>query len=253
MSFTNQEKRDLLKALELLRPAQQQWVKRAILAFSVPYQFVRATDSDLVTQEVLENLGDRLLAHHSGSRQALSKDRFEFALEAALNDSNIPSQLVKNRVNPGHDITISGVPVGLKTEASANIRQDTIHVSKWMELGKGPWELPLLRDAFLAHMYSYDRIFTLRCLSMDPAKVQYELVEIPKTLLMEAAQCELEVREASRQNPKPGYGYVKDATGLVKFALYFDGGSERKLQIKGIRKDLCKVHATWTFESAPAQ
>lgn len=251
--MTDREKQELLQALGQLRPAQQQWIKGAILAFGVPHQFVRAPDSDLVTQPVLENLGDRLLSHHAGSRQALSKDRFEFALEAALNDSGIPSQLVKSRTNRGHDITIAGVPVGLKTEAAANIREDVIHVSKWMELGKGAWELPLLRDAFLAHMGSYDRIFTLRCLSADPARVHYELVEIPKTLLMEATHCELEVREDSRQNPKPGYGYVKDATGRLKFSLYFDGGSERKLQIKGLRKDLCKVHATWTFGSAATQ
>lgn len=253
MSLTDQEKKELLEALEGLRPAQLQWVKGAILAFGVPHQFTRAQDSDIVTQAVLENLGDRMLSHHSGSRQALSKDRFEFAFEAALNDSEIPSQLVKSRTNRGHDITIAGVPVGLKTEAAANIREETIHVSKWMELGKGAWELPLLRDSFLKHMESYDRIFTLRCLSADPSRVRYELVEIPKTLFMEAANCILEVQEGSKQNPKPGYGYVRDSAGLLKFSLYFDGGSERKLQIKGLRKDLCKVHATWTFGSAAAQ
>jgi restriction endonuclease SmaI-like protein len=119
-----------------------------------------------------------------------------------------------------------------------------------MELGKGAWELPLLRDLFLAHMRSYERIFTLRCLSTDSAKVRYELVEIPKALLLEAAHCELTIQEDSRQNPKPGYGYVKDSANQTKFSLYFDGGSERKLQIKGLRKNLCKIHATWTFGSA---
>ena len=41
--------------------------------------------------------------------------------------------------------------------------------------------------------------------------------------------------------------------GNLKFALYFDGGTERKLQIKAIRKDLCTVHATWRFDSAPLE
>lgn len=253
MSLTEQDKKDILDALESLRPAQSQWLKGAILAFSVPHQFQRAEDSDLVTQAVLENLGDRMLSHHAGSRQALSKDRFEFAFEAALNDSGISAELVKSRTNRGHDITISGAPVALKTEAAAAIREDTIHVSKWMELGKGAWELPLLRDAFLEHMKSYDRIFTLRCLSTAPANVRYELVEIPKMLFMEAANCVLVVQEGSTQSPKPGYGYVRDSAGLLKFSLYFDGGSERKLQIRGLRKELCKVHATWTFGSAAAQ
>ena len=59
----------------------------SLVASSPPFQ--RAPDSDMVTQAVLENLGDRLLSHHANRRQSLSKDRFEFALEAALNASNI--------------------------------------------------------------------------------------------------------------------------------------------------------------------
>ena len=35
----------------------------------------------------------------------------------------------------------------------------------------------------------------------------------------------------------------------MKYQLYFDGGTERKLQIKNLRKDLCTVHATWVFAS----
>jgi len=247
--LTKREIGEIVEALRRLTPAQQQWVKATILAFGALRQFWRAPDSDIVTQTVLDNFGDRLMSHHAGSRQALSKDRFEFALEAVLNDSGIPARLVKSRTNRGHDLTIAGTPVSLKTEAAANIRDDSIHVSKWMELGKGEWELPLLRQMFLEHMRSYERIFTLRCLDADPAHVSYELVEIPKALMLEASNCQLEVREDSRQNPKPGYGYVRDAAGQLKYALYFDGGTERKLQIKSLRKDLCKVHATWVFGS----
>lgn len=229
MSITEKEIGEIVDALRRLTPTQQQWIKATILAFGAPRKYWRSLDSDTITQAVLDNLGDRLLSHHAGSRQALSKDRFEFALEAALNDS--------------------GIPASLKTEAAANIKEDSIHVSKWMELGKGEWKLPLLRDLFLEHMRSYERIFTLRCLNTNPAQVCYELVEIPKALMLEASNCQMEVREDSRQNPKPGYGYVKDAAGQLKYALYFDGGTERKLQIKNLRKNLCKVHATWIFGS----
>ncbi len=252
MSLTDKEKQELLEALGRLTPAQQQWVKSAVYAFGAACTFWRASDSDVVTDAVLASLGDRLLSHHAGSRQALSKDRFEFAFESVLNASGIPAQLVKSRTNRGHDIDIRGVPVSLKTEAAATIKDDTIHVSKWMELGRGEWKLPLLRDLFLEHMQSYARIFTLRRLKDEGATIRYELVEIPKALLLEAANCELEVCTNSRQNPQPGYGYVRDAAGQLKYALYFDGGTERKLQIKHLRKDLCKVHATWSFGSAPA-
>lgn len=241
---------EIVDVLHRLTPTRRQWVKSTILAFGTPQKFWRASDSDIITETVRDNIGDRLLSHHAGSRQALSKDRFEFALESALNDAGIPAQLVKSRTNRGHDLTIAGTPVSLKTEAAANIKEDSIHVSKWMELGKGEWKLPLLRDMFLEHMQSYERIFTLRCLDTTPAHVRYELVEIPKALMLEASTCQLEVREDSRQNPKPGYGYVRDAAGQLKYALYFDGGTKRKLQIKNLRKDLCKVHATWDFGSA---
>lgn len=221
--------------------------------FHLPHEFRRKQDSDFVTPTVLEMLGDALQIHHAFSRQALSKDRFEFALEGALNRAGIQAELVTSRTNRGHDITIKGVPVSLKTQADEGIRADSLHISKFMELGKGPWELPLLRAMFLEHMHSYERIFQFRRLLPGPALYFYELVEIPKDLLLEGANANLVVQEKSKQTPKPGYGNVYDSDGKLKFALYFDAGTERKLQIKNIRKDLCVVHATWKFESTPVE
>jgi type II restriction enzyme len=76
---------------------------------------------------------------------------------------------------------------------------------------------------------------------------KYELVEIPKILLLTAAQGELEMKLASRQFPKPGYCHVPQKTGKKKFQLYFDGGGERKLQVKNLLKEFCVVHAVWAF------
>lgn len=252
MSLSKQEISDLIEALSHLTPAQQEWVKSIVTIFGSTCKFERAPDSDVITEAVLTSLGDRLLSHHAGSRQALSKDRFEFAFEASLKAAGIPAQLVTSRTNRGHDINIQGISVSLKTEAASRIKDESIHISKWMELGKGEWQLPLLRNLFLEHMESYERIFTFRRLRDHGAKIRYELVEIPKALLLEAIHCELEVCTNSKQNPQPGYGYVKDESGQLKYSLYFDGGTERKLQIKHLRKNLCKLHATWEFESAPA-
>jgi len=253
VSLSEREIRAVIDKLRRLTPAQQDLIKSTILALGTVREFDRALDSDVVTDSVLAFLGDRLLVHHAGSRQALSKDRFEFALESALRAAGIDAQLATSRTNRGHDITIRGVRTSLKTEAAANIKDESIHISKWMELGRGQWHLPLLLNLFLEHMQSYERIFTFRRLKNDGSKIRYELVEIPKALLLEAANCQLEVCADSRQEPQPGYGYVKDASGKLKYSLYFDGGSERKLQIKNLRKDLCIVHATWVFESAPPQ
>ena len=141
-----------------------------------------------------------------------------------------------------------------KTQGDKKIRKDKLHISKFMELGKGKWvtekDLAGLRNAFLQHMNAYSRILQLRYFASPSdmnAKHLYELVEIPIPLLRESKHGQIEMRNNSRQNPKPGYCTVFDADDTVKFKLYFDGGTERKLQIKGLQKRLCIVHGTWTF------
>ena len=239
-------------AAELLKlsGSQLEWVRGVINQFQLPSHYWRNNISDIVTNEVLERVGDALRIHHSLSRQALSKDRFEFALERALKLSGMTADLADSRTNRGHDITINGVPVSLKTEAANNIRRDFIHISKWMELGRGEWQLNLLVGRFIEHLHEYERIFTMRRLMPGPARYEYEFVEIPKALMLEAAGAQLIVQNDSRQSPKPGYGNVFDHVGELKYALYFDGGTERKLQIKNLRKSLCLIHASWEFESA---
>ena len=248
---TKKEVFQLYEAVLALTPSQQQWVASVVKQFGLPKNFWRSESSDLLTPAVLESLGDALRIHHAFSRQPLSKDRFEYAFERALSENGFKVALATSRTNRGHDMTVNGVPISLKTEAAANIKDDILHISKFMELGRGEWKLSLLRDLFLEHMQSYERIFQFRCLKQGPEHYFYELVEIPMALFREASAARLEVREDSKQNPKPGYGYVTDGKGQEKYALYFDGGTERKLQIKGIRKELCTVHAKWDFDSAP--
>lgn len=250
MSFKDSNNRKRLTSELLnLSPSQLEWVQGVLDQFQLKHQYWRNPASDIITDLVLERLGDALRIHHAFSRQALSKDRFEFALERALKLSGIQADLVDSRTNRGHDIAINGQKVSLKTEAANGIKRDIIHISKWMELGKGPWELPLLLQNFLDHMKGYDRIFTMRRLNSGPDEYEYEFVEIPKTLMLEATDCDLVIQTKSSQNPKPGYGYVRSGSGEPKYSLYFDGGSERKLQIKALLKTHCIVHGNWQFQS----
>jgi type II restriction enzyme len=215
-----------------------------------PATFERKKESDLVTEGVLREFGDILRIHHVFSEEPFTKDRFEYALQKACNSSGIEAKRAP-RGNPGHDLTIKETAFSLKTEASAGIRRDRIHISKFMELGQGVWsdkeaDLIGLRDRFFNHMKSYQRILTLRRLPETGSQF-YELVEIPKALLELAVSGKLEMRMQSKQMPKPGYCTVTDQNGRISFQLYFDGGTERKLQIKDLKKDLCTVHATWKF------
>lgn len=217
----------------------------------------RNPDSDVVSDVFLEEFGVHLLAHHGTSTRPLTKEQFERAMERVMKLAGRKAE--RSPIgNPGHDVTIDGVKFSLKTQADSHIKADSLWISKFMELGKGEWsdqpeQLKGLLEQFLHHMKNYERILSLRAMShVKGGKTywHYELVEIPKALLEEAAKGRLEMRLDSRQNPKPGYCIVTNDLGAVKFALYFDGGTERKLQIKDLKKDLCIVHAEWEFSPA---
>lgn len=242
------EKKGLLEAVERLTDIQSEWLASVLEQFEKPARFHLNPASDFLNENAVQRIGEYLRIHHSFSRQALSKDRFEFALESSLKKAGFIADLHESRTNRGHDITINGAPVSLKTEAAKNIREDQIHVSKWMELGRGEWVLDLLLQLFLEHIQNYERVLSFRRIGPGPKRYVYELVEIPMPLLREAAGARLEVCADSRQTPKPGYGYVEDEAGNRKYSLYFDGGTERKLQIKHLSKELCICHATWAFD-----
>lgn len=227
-------------------------IKSMVQVFSQSWIIKRATNSDIISESALKDFGDILRIHHCFSREPFSKDKFEFALEAVLKTSGVDAQLAP-RGQRGYDIKITGQNVSLKTEAARAIRADFLHISKFMELGGGHWgddpnDLLGLRQQFFNNLESIDRILVLRALTKGEPDYQYELVEIPKNLLEMASSGRLEMRTESTQYPKPGYCVVEDA-GDTLFSLYFDGGGERKLQIKSLKKALCRVHASWQFDS----
>jgi len=242
-------------ALRELTDSQIDFIEYVVNQFRTPFiKLERHPDSDLVNNSFLNDFGDVLRIHHCFSRQALSKDRFEYALEKTLNLCGKSASLATSRTNRGHDITIEGTPCSLKTQADNAIKEEELHISKFMELGKGKWPTTAngfssLRDMFMKHMQNYERIFTLRCLSKSPEKWWYELVEIPKNLLEEANNGHFEIKRNTSQTTMPGYCRVKDGEDNLKFELYFDAGSERKLQIRHLQKKSCILHATWIFST----
>lgn len=244
----------LCQSLKDLTDGQVGWVEKIVEQFRKPAKFERLAGSDIVNECVLQDFGDALRIHHCFSSEAFTKDKFEYALERVSNLCGINAKLAP-RGNPGHDITINDVRFSLKTQADKNIKESHIHISKFMELGKGQWgnsesDLEGLRDQFFSHMRSYDRILSLRKLNTRKDWLwHYELVEIPKSLLEEARSGYLRMIQKTSQFPKPGYCDVIDEEGRYKFQLYFDGGTERKLQIKCLDKAYCVVHAQWNFEA----
>lgn len=250
MAYDVSRLRNLVERLKGLSESQVTAIDNIVQRFEEPITATRNEQSDLVSECVLRELGDTIQIHHCFSAQAFSKDKFEYALARSMNICGRKATL-SPRNNPGADIAVDGVPFSLKTQADALIKPDFIHISKFMELGKGEWtdkpeQLKGLLDSFLRHMKNYERILTLRHFKTEQ-DFKYELVEISKRLLTEAEDGTLEMMSGSRQLPKPGTCTVKDADGNLKFQLYFDGGGERKLQVRRIDKNLCTVHAEWSL------
>lgn len=240
----------LLAAIPKLSGYRLQLLDRVVEAFAQPKTFIRSPESKLIRPTVLEDFGDVLRMHHCFSREPFSKDKFEYALERVLVEAKIRASLAP-RGQRGFDIQIEGEKFSLKTEAAKAIRENTIHISKFMELGGGTWgddpaDLIGLRQQFMTALAGIERILVLRALKRGDPHFLYELVEIPKALLMRASHGRLQMMSASTQYPKPGYCHVEQ-DGSTLFSLYFDGGGERKLQIKGLQKSLCLIHATWQF------
>ena len=244
----------IAQVIEGLTNGQLDWVNQVVVQFGKWHEFTRLKSSDIVSEGTLQDFGDALRVHHCFSSEAFSKDKFEYVLERVSNLNGLNAGLAP-KGNPGHDIVIEGVKFSLKTEAAKTVKLGSLHISKFMELGRGEWsdnedDLIGLRQRFFDHLCQYSRILTLRKLPTKLGSWSYELVEIPKDLLLEAKAGKLEMRFNSKQMPKPGYCYVKGADSEDKFQLYFDGGTERKLQIKKLSKQYCVVHATWNFDTA---
>lgn len=199
----------LYEALKGLTAGQLQWIEEVAKVFAREHRFWRMENSDLVSPCLLQDFGDALRIHHCFSREPFTKDKFEYAYERVAKFCGLKAELA-SRGNPGHDITINDLRFSLKTQADKNLKLDKLHISKFMELGKGQWsdkdkDLIGLRDQFFKHMQSYDRILSLRSLVPKGGKTwHYELVEIPKPLLMEAKKGELRMARDSKQMRRVG-------------------------------------------------
>ena len=245
--------KEIVQKIPSLTAGQIYWLERVLQVFESPHNF-QILNADLLDLKTVENFGDALRIRHSFAAEPFTKDKFEFVLQKVLTMSGHDASLAP-KGNRGYDISINGTKVSLKTQADRNIREDKIWISKFMELGKGQWrdnpkDLVQLRSLFLQHLRNYERIFTLRALRRAP-HWDYELVEIPKRLMLAAKNRTLQMQLKSKQYPKPGYCYVRSHTGEDIYQLYFDAGSERKLQVKNLLKTSCLVHATWNFVIPP--
>lgn len=243
----------LIRIIEEFPENRLHWLESVTDILNCPHRFI-LKNQNLMNEEWSLSFGDALMIHHAFSNEPFTKDKFEYALVNTANLVDIPSDFAP-RGNRGHDVIIDTTKFSLKTQADKLIKNDFIWISKYMELGKGEWgndpeHLKTLLSSFLNHLKQSDRILILRCLQKAP-NWKYELVEIPKEVLERSEFGELKMKEQSKQMPKPGYCTVYGENNVIDFQLYFDGGSERKLQVKALRKNLCNIIGEWEFDPNP--
>jgi type II restriction enzyme len=243
--------RELVSIVTDLNPGEIKAISSLATMFKQKSFFWRNGNSTVISREMLDGIGARIRMHHAMSYEPFTKDKFEFAMVGAARDVGLAASK-STRGNPGHDVTIGSKRRSLKTQANTDLKLNKIWISKFRELGQGTWEddpehLEGLLKQFLEHLNGYDEILMLRRLPSAYNEEVYELVEIPKHVLALAENGKRLMKTGSAQKgAKPGYCYVNSA-GELAFQLYFDGGSERKLQIQHLRKDICELHALWVF------
>lgn len=225
-------------------------LNRMASALHVRFESSLNPSSDFATPLFTEYFGSRLLIHHAVVEERLSKKSFEYMFRDALRNDGKNAYITTSDVHPGADLIVDETRISLKTEASKNIRESKITISKFME---ARWireqdSVGLARlasDRLREHLAGYDRIVMLRAFNTSRNEVKYELIEIPHNLLSLASS--LQPNDITLSVGRSGGG----RTTIVRnnrevFTLRFDGSVE-KVTITNLPIDLCMSHATWNI------
>lgn len=244
----------LVAQAQLLDSAQLEMLGEMAEALQQPCEVRVDPASDLASNEFSDYLLNRLKIHHATSEEKFKKASFEYAFIAAARYAGASASKTKSQTFQGADAIVNGVRWSLKTEASAKISRSSIVVSKFSE---ARWirdcETPgdFAREClprFLGHLDEYDRIATLRAFSVGRELVRYELVEIPKGLLMGVAN--LTERDFTPRTRNGGSSALVGDFNGIAFKLVLDGSVE-KVTLSRLPVQRCWVHASWTVPTIP--
>ena len=246
----------LFEIVRRLHPVQVDLVLEMARAMLRQVEEEYDSKSDIATEDFRVNFRNRLLVHHAANEAKLTKKAFEYAFRAASAAAGRTAVITASQTNPGADVMVDGIAFSLKTEAAASIRTDRITISK---LSEGRWiqqcrNLEELAQATIVriptHLQQYDRILVLRARSLSAVKVQYEVVEISRNVLLHIQT--LTTADFSHRTAQGGSSARVKIDGQEAFTLRLDG-SDGKVTIAGLRMSLCTLHCRWIIPTvAPA-
>ena len=204
--------------------------------------------SDIASKPFLEDFSNRLLIHHATNEERLNKKTFEYLFVASSTAAGRKASRVSLDDHPHADVVVNGTTFSLKTEASASISERTITISKlaearWIrECRSGQDFIRGLREKVVPHLESYDRILTLRAFDLGARRLRYDLVEIPRDLLLNVRN--LVAGDFSPRTINNSTKASVKKNGRQLFSLRLDGSVE-KITVAGLGVRDCISHATW--------
>jgi hypothetical protein len=211
--------------------------------------------SDIAVPEFTENIKNRLLIHHATNEELLKKKPFEYAFKAACKAAGKYAEIIDSQTNPGADVIVDRIKFSLKSEASAKMNTGSVTISKLME---ARWIRECktneqfaqeTRERVGKHLREYQRILMLRASIVDGKGITYELVELPREILLKVEQVQASdfaVRTKNGSNSATIFHRGSEA-----FTIRLDGSVE-KVTITRLPKLLCRHHATWVLPERTA-
>lgn len=242
---------DVARLLEGLTPIQVEVVHAIVKGFSEE-QVSNLVQTEFLTEAAFEYFSMRLAAHHAYSSNVLKKENFEHILEQAFKRTGVDAARANSMTARGADLTVAGVTLSLKTEASRGLQVSRITISKlmeaaWIKQVTSTDDIPVFLDRMvLPHFSNYDRIFILRSYA-DPERhkfIRYDLHEIPKGLFQLIGK--LEAKDFSPLTRTRTTSAQVSFQGVPAFKFRLDG-SDDKLTINQLDTALCPLHAWWSL------
>ena len=227
--------------IELLTEMVTSLTRKVLTSKSLP-------GSDIASVQFLEDFANRLQLHHATNQERLNKKTFEYLFVASSKAAGRLASRVSVDEHPHADVVVDKTMFSLKTEASASISENTITISKlvearWIrECRVGQDFIQGVREKIVPHLESYDRILTLRSFVEGAREVRYELVEIPKKVLLRIRN--LEPADFLPRTPNGSTSARITSDGRRIFTLLLDGSVE-KITIGSLAVSDCIKHATW--------
>jgi hypothetical protein len=242
------------------------------------------TTSDLISSDIYDSIGNRLLDRHNQTPHKLNKRQFEYVFVGACKSQGHDASIIENSTNPGEDIRVNGTSFSMKTEAAQGIREDKITISKLMEARwireaeTGEDFLEKVNARVVPHLKRYEVILMLRAFSMDTEDVeglnsaqlslpvneddrfeedvqeflhgtknvdnyvQYDLVEIPRSLLLKMGGLSAGDFKTDYESGSARVSITEDGHQL--FQVFFDGSVE-KVTVRNLKVSACSKHASW--------